>query len=90
MDSALNEYKFDGAMANIWGRIKRADQFVSEKRVWELKDKEREDALTKLVGEIRQIAIDLAPFMPETAEKIVAQFGGEKIVKGEALFPRLT
>jgi len=87
---ALREYKFDVAMASIWERIKKSDQFVSEKRVWELKDKEREDALTKLVGEIRQIAVDLAPFMPETAEKISRQFAGEKIAKSAPLFPRLT
>ncbi len=87
---ALEEYKFDTAMGSIWERIKKADQFVSEKRVWELKDKAREEALTRLVGEIRQIAVDLAPFMPQTAEKINTQFGGEKIVKGEPLFPRLT
>ena len=87
--AALSEYKFDVAMASIWDKIKKADQFVSEKRVW-VKDKERVEALTKLVGEIRQIAVDLAPFMPETAEKIDKQFRGEKIVKGESLFPRLT
>lgn len=87
---ALNNYQFDVAMASIWERIKKADQFVSEKRVWELKDKEREDALTRLVGEIRQIAVDLAPFMPQTAEKITTQFAGEKIVKSTPLFPRLS
>ena len=87
---AISEYKFDGAMANIWERIKKADQFVSEKRVWELKDKEREEALTRLVREIRQISVDLVPFMPESAEKISRQFNGEKIIKGESLFPRLT
>lgn len=87
---ALGEYRFDSAMASIWERIKKADQFVSEKRVWELKDEERQEPLTKLVREIRQIAVDLQPFMPETAEKISKQFGGEKIVKSKSLFPRLT
>lgn len=86
---ALKLYRFDLGMAEIWGRIKLADQFVSEKRVWKLKDQEREKALTKLVSEIRQIAVDLAPFMPETAEKINQQFNGEKIVKSEPMFPRL-
>lgn len=87
---SLDEYKFDSSMAAIWDRIKKADQFVSEKRVWELKDQEKTEALTRLVTEIRQIAVDLVPFMPETEEKIEKQFGGEKIVKGESLFPRLT
>ena len=86
---ALNNFKFDSAMAIIWARIKKADQYVSEKRVWELKDKEREDALSFLVSEIRQIATDLAPFLPESAQKIAEIYNKEKIVKGEGLFPRL-
>lgn len=86
---ALNNFKFDSAMTIIWARIKKADQFVSEKRVWELKDKEREEALTWLVTEIRQIATDLAPFLPESAQKIAEIYNKEKIVKGEGLFPRL-
>jgi len=77
-------------MRNIWERIRKADQYVSERRVWELKDKEKEEALLKLVEEIRQIAVDLALFMPETAEKISRQFAGEKIEKSAPLFPRLT
>lgn len=85
----LDEYKFDSAMTAIWAKVKAADQYVSERRVWELKDKEKEEALSKLVNEIRQIAVDLAPFLPETALKIKKMFGGEKIVKGESLFPRL-
>ncbi len=86
---ALEMYKFDMALAQVWARIKKADQYVSEKRVWELKDKEREEALTWLVGEIRQIATDLAPFLPESAQKIAEIYNNEKIVKGEGLFPRL-
>ncbi len=85
----LSEYKFDTAMASVWEKIKKADQFVSEKRVWELKDKEKEVALTKLVTDIRQIAIDLTPFMPETARKIAMQYTQEKISKSEPMFPRL-
>jgi len=88
--NALGAYKFDEAMRNIWERIRKADQYVSERRVWELKDKEKEEALLKLVEEIRQIAVDLALFMPETAEKISRQFAGEKIEKSAPLFPRLT
>jgi methionyl-tRNA synthetase len=86
---ALEMFKFDEAMTHVWARIKKADQYVSEKRVWELKDKEREDALSFLVSEIRQIATDLAPFLPESAQKIAEIYNKEKIVKGEGLFPRL-
>lgn len=87
---ALDEYKFDEAMGSIWEKIKNADRYVSEKRVWELKDKEKEEALTSLVGEIRQIAVDLQPFLPETAEKIKNHFAQETITKIPPLFPRLS
>jgi len=86
---ALSEYRFDTAMASIWEKIKSADQFVSLNRVWELKDNEREVALIKLVDEIRQIAVDLQPFLPGTASKIIKQYNQEKISKSEPMFPRL-
>lgn len=86
---ALDEYKFDVAMGNIWERIKKADQYVSENKVWTLVGEERKDAIEHLIGEIRQIATDLAPFMPETAQKIAKQYAGGKIEKSAPLFPRL-
>jgi len=87
---ALSEYRFDTAMASIWEKIKSADQFVSLNRVWELKDNEREVALIKLVDEIRQIAVDLQPFLPGTASKILNQYNQENISKSEPMFPRLS
>lgn len=87
---ALDEYKFDVAMGSIWERIKKADQYVSENKVWTLTGEEKKAAIEKLVGEIRQIATDLAPFMPETAEKIAKQYGGSSIEKMTPLFPRLS
>lgn len=89
VEGALEKYRFDEAMGATWERVRGADQYISEKEVWKLEDSMKQEALQYLVGEVRQIATDLAPFMPGTAEKIQAQFGGEKIVKGEALFPRL-
>lgn len=87
---ALSEYKFDSAMTSIWDRIKKADQYISENQVWKLSGEEKTAALTKMVVEIRQIAVDLQPFLPETARKISEQYDQEKIVKSEPMFPRLT
>lgn len=89
IEAALDEYKFDVALGHIWARIKKADQFVSEKRVWELEGKEKVEALGSLVSEIRQIASDLEPFLPKTAEKISSVYDKTMIIKGEPLFPRL-
>jgi methionyl-tRNA synthetase len=87
---ALNEYKFDSAMASIWDRIKKADQFISENQVWKLTGEEKSSALTKMITEIRQIAVDLQPFLPETADKIIKQYNQGKIVKNDPMYPRLT
>jgi methionyl-tRNA synthetase len=90
VDAALQNYKFDSALGAIWDVIKKADQFVSEKKVWTLSGDELQAALSQLVTDIRQIARDLSPFMPETAQKIAKQYNLEKISKSEPMFPRLS
>lgn len=89
VEKYLEEYRFDKAMSEIWQRMRKADQYISENEVWKQEDDGKIKSLEYLVSEIRQIATDLVPFMPSTAEKIAKQYGEEKIVKGEALFPRL-
>lgn len=87
---SLNNHRFDLAMKDIWDRIKKADQLISEKRVWELAIEEKEIVLRELVDIIRQIAADLVVFMPETAEKIRSSYESNTISKMTPLFPRLT
>jgi methionyl-tRNA synthetase len=89
VETALQEFKFDEALKDIWERIKSADQYVSEKKVWTLVGDEKKLAIEKLVKEIRQIAVDLVPFMPSTAEKIITQYKSAKIEKTPPLFPRI-
>lgn len=84
----LNLYKFDAAMSLINERVRSTDQYISENQIWKLKEKE--GALVRVVKEIRQIATDLQPFLPETAKKMGEQYNVEKIVKSDPLFPRLT
>ena len=87
--TALDLYQFDRALKAVWLKIKEADTLINERKVWALKGEEQKEILTDLVKRIRQIGIDLQPFLPETAEKIVKQFAGEKIIRGENLFNRL-
>ena len=85
----LKSFEFNNALNLIWDRIRKADKLINEKEVWKLEGEEKKDVLVKLVGEIRQIGVDLKPFLPESAEKIIKQFAGPKIVRGENLFERL-
>jgi len=85
----LSGYRFDEAMALIWEDIKKADGLINQRQVWKLEGEEKKTVLVELVKIVRQIGTDLTPFMPETAEKIMGQFGGEEIRRAENLFQRL-
>jgi methionyl-tRNA synthetase len=85
----LTYFRFDEALKFIWEDVKRADSLINQREVWKLTGEEQRFVLADLVRIIRQIAADLAPFMPETADKLIAQFGGEVIKRGENLFQRL-
>lgn len=87
--NALDIYKFDLATQLINDHVRKADQFVSENQVWKLEGETKHDALVKLVMMIRQIAVDLQPFIPQTAKKIMIQYANTRIEKTEPLFPRL-
>lgn len=84
----LEEYKFNDALNFIWSQIAEADKKINETRPWELSGQQAKTVLDDLVKKIRQIAYNLQPFLPETAEKILRQFSGE-IKSQPPLFPRL-
>ncbi len=86
----LEVFRFDEALTIIWGYVRKLDQYINEKAPWkETDEKELTKILQYAVDEIRRIGYHLKPFLPQTAEKILAQFNKEKIISGEPLFPRL-
>lgn len=85
----VENYQLNLALDVIWEEIKKADVLINEKEVWNLKGKKKEKVLTSLVNTISQIAYDLKPFLPETAEKIEKQYGGATIKTTKPLFPRI-
>ncbi len=85
----IGKFRFDYAMEKIWQKIKKLDQKVEEYKLWTLNGKELIEKLDEFVPEVRQIAFDLQPFLPETAEKITRQFEGPKIKASAPLFPRI-
>ncbi len=87
---AVLDYNFSLALEIVWRKIKTADTMINENKVWELKGEAQKEVLSKLVEIIRQVAIDLAVFMPETSEKIKKQYANATITKSEHLFARLT
>lgn len=84
----LAEYKFNEALIFIWSQIAKTDKLVNEKRPWQLSPEKVKPVLEDLTKKVQQIAFNLQPFLPRTAEKILNQFKG-KIQSSQPLFPRL-
>ena len=70
------------ALGVIWIIVKRANQYVEEKKPWvlskEKKTQELADALFNLLETVYSVAIMLQAFMPETSRKILSCFGEAK------------
>ncbi len=87
---ALESFRFDKALDFIWyKKITHGDKILDQEKPWQLEGQKLDLVLQKLVKEIREIAFNLRPFLPETAEKIEKQFKGPKIKAEKPLFPRL-
>jgi len=90
---AFAQHRADEALASIWLDQKVGvhwlDKVIDRKKPWELSGKELQAVLAFAVSVVRNIAYQLQPFMPETAEKIQKQFAGPKIKAKPPLFPRI-
>ena len=92
---AIEGFGFNEALEEIWKLIGFCDKYVDENKPWELAktDKKKlEQVLSNLLYCISEIADLIAPFLPETSEKIKNQIEGSltsKTGKLEILFPRI-
>ena len=89
VEKYLKEYRFDYALRRLWEIISETDKYLHATKPWEKKGDEQIKILEKAVENVRNIAYNLKPFLPEAASKIEKQFSEEKIKAGESLFPRL-
>ena len=85
----LDEYKFNEALGKIWQKIAKLDKVIDTKKPWKLEGSDLEKVLNTLVEGVREVAVLLEPFLPETAKKIQKRFAGPEIKAGEPLFPRI-
>ncbi len=88
VELALEDFKFNEALQFIWIRISEIDKEINEKKPWESKGNEVEEILAVWAFDIQEIAYNLQPFLPQTAEKILKQFSGP-IKSATPLFPRI-
>ncbi|MFA5005808.1 MAG: methionine--tRNA ligase [Candidatus Omnitrophota bacterium] len=89
----LEKDNFSLALELIWELIGAANKFVEETKPWNLAKENKQDELKEfirlLIDAIREVAENLAFFMPATAASIQTQLGASKIKKGDPLFPRI-
>jgi methionyl-tRNA synthetase len=85
----LEKYQINSAIEKLWQKISETDKLINTREPWKLSGNELKEILTELVIQIRQIALGLQPFLPQTAELITKQFGQEKIITAKPIFPRI-
>lgn len=98
---AMNELRFNNAMDEIWSTVRALNRYIEMVKPWEIAKKRETDpeaeahlgeVLAQAVGALLQIAGQLTPFLPTTAEAIKRTFGSGVIVPIEAvggLFPKV-
>jgi len=94
--SHMENFEINKASADVWKMLKRMDQYVTEYEPYKLvkTDKEKTEAvLWNLLNGLSVASELLAPFVPDTAEKIKVLLGrkGETFTVGQLeapLFPR--
>jgi len=89
VERCVSAYRINEALDYIWSEVAKADKKITEEKPWELSSKKAKKVLEDLAQRIQQIAFNLQPFLPKTAEKIQKQFAGPKIKKTPPLFPRI-
>ena len=95
VEAKMKELRVADAITEIFNLFKRCNKYIDETMPWALAKEEdkkdrQETVLWNLIQSISEGAKLLESFMPETAEKILAQLGGGHVVeKPEILFQRL-
>lgn len=85
----LEDYRFDEALKFIINECTKLNKFIDEKTPWKMEEKELTAFLPIALSQLFQIAFNLAPFLPETTEKIQTLFTNEVKLPIAPLFARL-
>ncbi len=109
VEGLLDRAEITQALERIWQRVRRLNRYVEERAPWQLakdeaKAAELEQTLRSLAEGLRVVTVLLAPYIPETADKLLAALdasdlsldgavfgarpGGSKVEKPPPLFPK--
>lgn len=87
--SAMERYALDEAISTVVGWEQELDQWLTETKPWTTTGEERTRLVQEAVKKLQQILWALQPFLPQTAERLLAHFSQEKIEPLTPVFPRL-
>ncbi len=84
VSALLDRADLTGALDAIWQRVRRLNRYVEEQAPWVLaKDDARADELDRvlvsLTEGLRVVAVALHPWIPESAEKLLAALGAPEL-----------
>jgi methionyl-tRNA synthetase len=72
--TALDNCKFDRALDDVWNQVRGLNQYIDEEKPWEIAKTDDKNHLREVlayqVSCLLEIADLLAPFLPDTADKI--------------------
>ncbi len=98
---AMKELRFNNAMDEVWTHVRGINRYIEVVKPWEIAKKRESDpeaeahlgeVLGQAVGSLLQIADELTPFLPTTADAIRQTFSTGVIVplnKEGGLFPKI-
>jgi methionyl-tRNA synthetase len=89
---AMDDLRFDKALAEVWLLVRGLNQYLEEEKPWSLAKTDTvqlSEVLRHAVTDLDQIASMLLPFLPTTAHKILATFAdGQVHPEVGVLFPK--
>lgn len=89
----FKEFRTDLILQKIWEKLAEIDKHVNVNEPWKLLTQKNTDELVKIlqweIDKLREVAVLIEPFIPETSRKIGEIFSKNRIESTEVLFPRL-
>ncbi|MCK2212476.1 methionine--tRNA ligase [Actinomadura sp. ATCC 31491] len=86
--AALADFDFRRAAAAVWTIVEEANRYVDREQPWRQAGAARERSLGTLVRACRDLAAELAPFLPGAAARVAAAVAGDRLGPPAPLYRR--
>lgn len=103
LQNCVNNFDFHHGVAEIWGFASAVNEYIQDKKPWELSGRALDDVLYSLAEGLKELSALVHPVIPSKAEEIAKQLGlktvpkfnsapikaGTKVKKSDHLFKRI-